>query len=77
MTGRSYREVVTSAELHAVVDGYVQQLNATLGRWETIKKFEVLGADLTVEDGDLTPSMKLKRRAVERKYADVLDGFYA
>jgi len=77
MSGRSYRDVVTSPEVHAMVDGYVQKLNATLGRWETIKKFEVLPADLTIEEGDLTPSMKLKRRAVEKKYADVLDGFYA
>ena len=77
MAGRSYRDVVTSPEVHAMVDGYVQKLNVTLGRWETIKKFEVLPADLTVEDGDLTPSMKLKRRAVEKKYAEVLDDFYA
>ena len=76
LAGRGYREVVSSPEVHRLVGGYVDQLNATVGRWETIKKFEVLPADLTVEDGDLTPSMKLKRRAVERKYADVLDGFY-
>ena len=43
---------------------------------ETIKKFEILDRDLTVEEGDLTPSLKLKRRVVERRYADVLDGFY-
>lgn len=77
MAGRSYRDVVTSPQVHELVRGHVDRLNATLGPWETIKKFEVLGADLSVEDGDLTPSMKLKRRAVERKYADVLDGFYS
>ena len=52
-------------------------MNARLGRWETIKKFEVLDRDLTVEAGDLTPSMKLRRRHVERRYADVLNAFYA
>jgi long-chain acyl-CoA synthetase len=77
MAGRPYAEVVSSPQCREMVAGYVEQLNATLGRWEAVKKFEVLSRDLTVEDGDLTPSMKLKRRAVERKYADVLDGFYA
>ncbi|MFP5336191.1 MAG: AMP-dependent synthetase/ligase [Actinomycetes bacterium] len=77
MDGRAYSDVVTSPECRAMVQDYVNRLNATLGRWETIKKFEVLARELTVEEGDLTPSMKLKRRAVERKYADVLEGFYS
>ena len=54
----------------------MDEVNSRLGRWETIKKFEILTGDLTVEDGDLTPSMKLKRKVVEAKYAKVLDGFY-
>ncbi|MFZ5869747.1 MAG: AMP-dependent synthetase/ligase [Actinomycetota bacterium] len=77
LQGRSYSDIVTSPECRAMVQGYVDELNTTLGRWETIKKFEVLARDLTVEDGDLTPSMKLKRRTVEKKYADVLDRLYA
>jgi len=52
-------------------------VNSEVGRWETIKKFEILERDLTVEDGDLTPSLKLKRRVVEKQYKDVLDRFYA
>jgi len=58
--------------VQAAVDG----LNAELARYETIKKFAVLPKDFTIEDGDLTPSMKVKRKAVEKKYAAVLDGFY-
>jgi long-chain acyl-CoA synthetase len=52
------------------------QLNGTLARYETVKKFAVLPADLTIEDGDLTASLKVKRKAVEAKYMEVLDGFY-
>ena len=46
------------------------------GRWETIKKFEILRSDLTVEAGDLTPSLKIKRKVVEDKNRAILDGFY-
>jgi long-chain acyl-CoA synthetase len=52
-------------------------LNSEVGRWETIKRFEILDRELTVEGGDLTPSLKLKRRVVEKRYAEILDNFYA
>jgi len=42
-----------------------------------VKKFEILPHDLTIEDGDLTPSMKVKRKSVEARYRDLLDGMYA
>ncbi|MEO5609777.1 MAG: long-chain fatty acid--CoA ligase [Ornithinibacter sp.] len=77
MEGRSYEEVVSSPECHAMVQGYIDQLNSGLNRWETVKKFTVLGHDLTVEDGELTPSLKLKRKVVSEKYRDVLDAHYA
>jgi long-chain acyl-CoA synthetase len=76
MAGRSYAEIVTSQEAHALVQGYIDELNADLNRWETIKRFTILDHDLTVEDGDLTPSMKLRRKAVTEKYLSDLDGMY-
>jgi long-chain acyl-CoA synthetase len=60
-----------------MVQGYVDQLNAGLNRWEAIKKWQLLDHDLSVESGELTPSMKVKRNVVEGNYADVIDGFYA
>ena len=77
MAGKSYEEVVTSDACRAMVQGYIDELNAGLNRWETIKKFTILSHDLTVEDGDLTPSLKLKRKVVSDKYKDVLDGHYS
>ncbi len=71
-----YEAIVTSTAAQEMVQGYVDQLNAKLNRWETIKRFAILDHDLTVENGGITPSLKLKRKAVEKKYADVLDGFY-
>ncbi|WP_026876629.1 AMP-dependent synthetase/ligase [Jiangella gansuensis] len=77
MAGRSYEELVRSSEVRALVQRHVDELNARLERWETIKKFEILPHDLTVESGDLTPSLKVKRKAVEKKYMDVLDSMYS
>jgi long-chain acyl-CoA synthetase len=77
MAGKSYAEVVQSPEMTQVVQGYVDELNAKLNKWETIKKFKVLDHDLTVESGEITPSLKVKRKVVEDNYRDILDGFYA
>jgi long-chain acyl-CoA synthetase len=74
--GKSYAEIVTSDAAQAMVQGYVDELNAGLNRWETIKKFTILDRDLTVESGEMTPSLKLKRKHVETQYADVLDKMY-
>ena len=63
-------------DVHAVVAAAVKELNAGLNRWETIKDFRILDRDLTVEAGELTPSLKLKRRVVEARYREVLDTMY-
>ncbi|MGH8823373.1 MAG: long-chain fatty acid--CoA ligase, partial [Jiangellaceae bacterium] len=76
MAGASYEDLVTSSAVRVVIAGHVDELNARLERWETIKKFEILPRDLSVEDGELTPSLKVKRRIVEQKYMDVLNGMY-
>ncbi|MEQ4205689.1 long-chain fatty acid--CoA ligase [Actinopolymorpha sp. B9G3] len=77
LEGRAYAEIVGSDAARAMVQGYIDQLNAKLNRWETIKQFAILDHDLTVEDGEMTPSLKLRRKAVETRYAEILDSFYA
>ncbi|MBA8796106.1 long-chain acyl-CoA synthetase [Friedmanniella endophytica] len=74
--GRSAEDLARTEQVHALIDGYVNQANGQLERWETIKRFAILPQDLTVEEGEVTPSMKVKRKSVESKYADVLDGLY-
>ena len=58
-------------------EGYIDELNTSLNRWETVKKWELLDHDLTVESGELTPSMKVKRNVVESNYKDTIDAFYS
>jgi long-chain acyl-CoA synthetase len=76
LAGATHAEIARSPELRRVIEEHVDALNAGLGRWERIKRFSVLESNLTVEGGDLTPSLKLRRRAVEERYAAVLDGLY-
>ncbi|WJK38101.1 long-chain fatty acid--CoA ligase [Solwaraspora sp. WMMA2056] len=77
LAGRPYAEIVASPQAHALVEGYVAELNSKLNRWETIKKFTILNRDLTIEDGEMTPSLKIKRRIVESNFAAEIDRMYA
>ena len=72
-----YAEIVRSEACQTMVQGYVDELNGRLNRWETIKKWELLDHDLSVESGELTPSMKVKRNVVEDNYQQLIDSFYA
>jgi long-chain acyl-CoA synthetase len=76
MAGAPYAELVTSPQVREMVGEYVDRLNATLNRWETIKKWILLDHDLSVESGELTPSMKVRRRVVEANNKDQLDALY-
>ncbi len=76
MGGQSYRDVVASPEARELVQEYVDRLNAGLNRWETVKKFTILERDLTIEHGELTPSLKLRRKVVAERFKDRLDAHY-
>ncbi|MGW1992220.1 AMP-dependent synthetase/ligase [Embleya sp. NPDC001921] len=73
---KSYEELAGSAEARALIADCLDELNAGLQRWQTVKKFAILPRDLSVEHGELTPSLKVKRRAVERQYAELLEDMY-
>ena len=75
--GQDYATLVASAEVRTMMEGYVEQLNGQLNRWETIKKFEILDHDLSIESGELTPSLKVKRNVVEENNKSLIDGLYS
>ncbi len=77
MSGKSYADVVASPEVEKMVGEYVETLNGRLNRWETIKKWTLLDHDLSVESGELTPSMKVKRKVVEENYRDKIEKLYS
>jgi long-chain acyl-CoA synthetase len=71
-----YDAFVRHPVVTAAVADAVASLNAELPPYATLKKHAVLPVDFTVEGGELTPSMKMKRKVVEARYKNVLDGFY-
>ncbi|AXK33683.1 long-chain fatty acid--CoA ligase [Streptomyces armeniacus] len=73
---KPYEEIIASDEVRELIDGYVEQLNSGLQRWQTIKKFRILPRDLDVEHGELTPSLKVKRPVVEREFKHLIDEMY-
>lgn len=77
MGDKSYTEIVSSPQVQEMVEGYVQETNSSLNRWETIKKWRLLDHDLTIESGELTPSMKVKRNVVQANYQGLIDEMYA
>jgi long-chain acyl-CoA synthetase len=76
LEGKSYVEIVTSDACKAMVAGYIEELNSRLNRWETVKKFVILERDLSIESGELTPSLKVKRKVVETNNKDLIDSLY-
>jgi len=72
----AYPDLSKSPDVREMVEGYVLQANAQLERWETIKRFEILPTELSVDEGEVTPSLKIRRKAVEKKYEHVLNSLY-
>jgi long-chain acyl-CoA synthetase len=55
----------------------IDALNKTLGSWESIKYFKLLPRPFTEDQGEITPTLKLKRRVINQKYAEQIDSMYA
>jgi long-chain acyl-CoA synthetase len=72
----AYADFVKSQAVRDLIEGYVAQANKQLERWETIKRFEILPNELSVDEGEVTPSLKIRRREVERKYQQTLNSMY-
>ena len=74
----SLEQLAASAEVRAfLADRIEADCNAKVARYQTIKKFEVLSHMLSVEGGELTPTMKVKRNVINDKYKGLIDQMYA
>ena len=72
----TYMEAAKSNAVRARVQEAVDKLNATLPSYETIKRFTILDRDFSQETGELTPTLKVKRKAAIQKYKAQIDGMY-
>jgi long-chain acyl-CoA synthetase len=73
----SIRARLGDPQVHALFQRVVDAVNAELAHYERVRKFAVLPVEFTIAAGELTPTMKVKRRIVEERYRDVIDRLYA
>ena len=72
----SIDELTRHPKLHQLCAKVVEQTNAPLARYEQIKKFAILPLMLSIEGGHLTPTLKVKRRVVEKDYTELIEKLY-
>ncbi len=76
MSAASPEELVRDARVVALYDETVKSLTKDLAQFERIKKVALLPREFSLEAGELTPTLKVKRKVVEQKYKDVIDRLY-
>jgi long-chain acyl-CoA synthetase len=76
VTPGTYADLCRRPELRAAVQEVIDKVNAELPSYSTLKRFAVMESDFSQESGELTPSLKVKRKLVSQKYKQVLDGLY-
>ncbi|MCF2706684.1 long-chain fatty acid--CoA ligase [Arcanobacterium haemolyticum] len=73
----SYSDAVRLPEIRAAVQRDVDAANSHLGRWETVKRFAILDAEMTPDEGTATPTLKIRRSHVVKHFKDVIAELYA
>ncbi|MBO3116076.1 long-chain fatty acid--CoA ligase [Winogradskyella sp. DF17] len=74
--GKSEKEIATSPKVIKRIQKEVDKYNQNFGKWEQIKRFELTEEAWTIEEGHLTPTMKMKRNVISERYQDLYDKIY-
>ena len=72
----NYKSLCANTQIQDLIEGEVEQANSGFAPVEQVKKFRLIDVLLTAEDDELTPTMKLKRNEIERKYKDLIETMY-
>ena len=73
----SRQELAAHPQVQSLYEGIVEQVNRNLARFERLKKVLVISEELSIENGTLTPTLKLRRRNVEDRYKEQIEQLYA
>lgn len=71
------RDLLSKSEVKSLIDREIKQLSKTLASHEKIRDFRIIREPFTIEGGEITPTLKVKRRVIESKYADLINEIYA
>jgi long-chain acyl-CoA synthetase len=72
----TYRDLTRDPEINQLIEQEIKRSNETLSRVEQVKKFTILPKKLYEEDGEVTPTMKVKRKFINESFADLIDAMY-
>jgi len=74
---KSRDELVSDGRVKAMIQDEIDRFNQNLDRQEKIRRFALLPRDFTIEDDEITPSLKVKRKMIDKKYKHIIDQLYA
>ncbi len=77
VTALTRRDLIADSKVQAAYGEIVNKVNSTLANFETMKRFRLVPDEWAIDTGELTPSMKLKRRIINQRYASLIEGLYA
>ncbi len=72
----TFSDLSRKPEVYRLISREVEQVNAVLSKAEMVKKFAILDKKLDPEDGDVTPTMKVKRKAIGERYGELIEAMY-
>jgi long-chain acyl-CoA synthetase len=72
----TYADLSAKPEVHDLIGGVVDEVNRELAQVEQVKRFALLPKELEQEDGEVTATQKVKRRAIEQAFAPMIEGLY-
>jgi long-chain acyl-CoA synthetase len=72
----TYGDLTQTKEVNELIWDEIEEVNTTLARVEQIKKFRIIPKKLVQEDGEVTPTMKLKRKYINQTYSDMIESMY-
>ncbi len=73
----TYKDLTMAREIEELIGREIEKVNATLARVENVRKFAILPKKLYEEDGEVTPTMKVKRKIVNEAFADLIEAMYS
>ncbi|MCP5464396.1 MAG: long-chain fatty acid--CoA ligase [Deltaproteobacteria bacterium] len=71
-----YPDLIRQEKIFTFVKQRIEEKNKELAKYETIKRFQILPTDFSVESGELTPTLKVKRKVITNRYKKIFDSFY-
>jgi long-chain acyl-CoA synthetase len=72
----TYKDLAQNPEVNLLIERELKRMNETLSRVEQVKKFTILPKKLYEEDGEVTPTMKVKRKFINEAFADLIEAMY-